>query len=80
MWDANVDDADVPLLTLQHGGSLNGAAWNRDESRILTWSSDGTARLWDAGGQLTGAVMQHEKAVLGGALECRQPAYSDVVG
>ena len=24
-----------------------GAAFNGDESRILTWSDDGTARLWD---------------------------------
>ena len=23
-------------------------AFNRDESRILTWVTDGTARLWDA--------------------------------
>ena len=26
---------------------MGGAAFNRDETRILTWSTDGTARLWD---------------------------------
>ena len=30
-------------------GFGRGAVFNRDESRILTWSSDETARLWDMG-------------------------------
>ena len=34
-------------------GSVNGAAWNGDESQILTWSDDGTANL---GGGERGAV------------------------
>ena len=34
------------LLTLTHDGPVWGAAWNGDGSRILTWSSDGTARVW----------------------------------
>ncbi len=35
----------------EHG--VNEAAFSEDESRILTWSKDGTARLWDTatGGQ-----------------------------
>ena len=36
-----------PRLTLAHDDSVWGAAWNGDESRILTWSGDGTARVWD---------------------------------
>ncbi|MBN1349527.1 hypothetical protein JXJ21_08970, partial [candidate division KSB1 bacterium] len=32
---------------MKHERSVNGAAFNGDESRILTYSSDGTARLWD---------------------------------
>ena len=35
------------LLTLQHGGRVSGAAWNATRSQILTWSEDGTARVWD---------------------------------
>ncbi|MEM7344996.1 MAG: caspase family protein, partial [Chloroflexota bacterium] len=30
-----------------HTDTVWGATWNGDESRILTWSDDGTARLWD---------------------------------
>jgi len=33
---------------LKHNGSVYGTAFNDDETRILTWSADGTARLWDA--------------------------------
>ena len=44
-----------------------GAAFNGDESRILTWSDDNTARLWDAAtGKEVVAPLRHE----GG---CRAP-------
>jgi hypothetical protein len=33
--------------TLKHEGPVNGAVFNKDESRILTWSGDNTARLWE---------------------------------
>jgi WD40 repeat protein len=33
---------------LQNQGRVNGAQFSRDDSRILAWSNDGTARLWDA--------------------------------
>jgi WD40 repeat protein len=36
------------LQTLSHEGSVIGAAWNGDESQILTWSRDGTAKIWAA--------------------------------
>jgi hypothetical protein len=29
-----------------HQGRVSGAQFSRDESRILTWSADNTARLW----------------------------------
>jgi len=32
---------------MRHDDMVLGAAFNGDESRILTWSRDGTARLWD---------------------------------
>ena len=45
---------------------IEGAVFNRDESRILTWSEDGTARLWDAQTQTqVGPEMKHEGRRLG---------------
>ena len=34
---------------MKHEKSVYGALFSKDESRILTWSADGTARLWDIG-------------------------------
>jgi hypothetical protein len=49
-----------------HQSAVNGARFSRDESRILTWSADGTARLWDAHkGQQIGPALQHQSAVNG---------------
>ena len=49
-----------------HRGPVYGAQFNRDESRILTWSSDSTARLWDARtGQPIGPALQHQWPVYG---------------
>ena len=58
-------DEGILLFTLQHDDYMKGAAWNSDESRIIAWSADGTARLWDAesGEQLL--ALWHEDAVLG---------------
>lgn len=33
---------------LKHDGEIIGARFNKDQTRILTWSNDSTARLWDA--------------------------------
>ena len=38
----------VRLKWFRHPGTVRGAAFTRDESLVLTWGSDGTARLWDA--------------------------------
>ena len=48
-----------------HMQGINHAAWNADESRILTASADGTARVWDAasGTQLVG-LSGHTGSVL----------------
>ncbi|MCW5939725.1 MAG: AAA-like domain-containing protein [Fimbriimonadaceae bacterium] len=46
------------ILTLSgHRARLFNAIWNGDESRILTWSFDGSARIWDAAkGQEIGRI------------------------
>jgi hypothetical protein len=31
---------------LEHQGPVRGAEFSRDESRVLTWSDDKTARVW----------------------------------
>ena len=45
MWDATKPE---PLQIFKHHGGVIGAQFSRDESRVLTWSHDKTARLWDA--------------------------------
>jgi hypothetical protein len=35
-------------FTVEHRGEILGARFNRDQTRILTWGQDSTARLWDA--------------------------------
>jgi WD40 repeat protein len=49
------------LPSMRHEGGVQGAVFNADESRILTWSEDGTARLWNAAtAKPIGDVMRHE--------------------
>lgn len=52
--------------TLQHDGPIVGAVLSRDESRILSWSVDNTARLWDAAsGRQIGPALLHDGPVVG---------------
>ena len=50
----------------------------KDETRILSWSSDNTVRLWDiATGQPIGPAMKHDGEVNGAVLtkdETRRPS------
>lgn len=47
---------------------LAGATFSKDETRILTWGGDHTARLWNAAtGAQVGAALQHEGFVNGAA-------------
>jgi hypothetical protein len=63
MIQAAIAHPGQPLNIFQHEGAVTQASWNGDETRILTRSEDGTARVWDAesGAQL--ALLQHEGAV-----------------
>jgi len=50
----------------QHEGGIRNAKFNADGTRILTYSYNGTARLWDAKtGKPIGQKMVHDKAVRG---------------
>ena len=67
-----LDTRDIQPYSLKemvvHEDVVVGAMFSHDESRILTWSWDKTARLWDARiGQQIGPSLQHE-AELSGAL------------
>ena len=54
------------LAPLRHDGSVWGAAFNRDETVILTWSNDGTTRLWNAAtGNEVMAPLRHKGRVGG---------------
>jgi hypothetical protein len=51
----------LTLREFRHSGPVNGAALTNDEGRILSWSQDGTLRMWDVRtGQQIGPTMQHE--------------------
>ena len=56
---------------LGHDGDVFGASFSKDESRILTWSEDGTARLWGPKAGTQGmteiARMAHDWIVRGAA-------------
>lgn len=48
-----------------HEGTVRGAVFSPDLNRILTWSFDGTARLWDAKSGNQTAVLRHNASVRG---------------
>ena len=56
---------------MMHDSNVNGAVFNKDETRILTWTgmyknNRGTARLWDAAdGSPVGQTMKHNSYVDG---------------
>jgi len=57
-----------PTLVFRFGNRVKAAKFNHDETRILTWGVDGTARLWNAqNGVSVGQPMKHEGRVSGAA-------------
>src|SRR5690606_5868062 len=74
IWDAQNGQQ---VAALPHGVSsfgVQGAVWNRDGNRILSWSSNGVARIWNipADGRdlsdsstLLRNTMQHSRFVVG---------------
>lgn len=49
-WLWSADGHRIAQLT--HEYLVLGARWNSDESAILTWSEDGTAKIWTNEGEL----------------------------
>jgi WD40 repeat protein len=55
---------------MKHEDAVRGAVFDKAEARILSWSNDGTVRLWDAAtGEPRGAAMKHQGPVLGAVLD-----------
>ena len=48
-----------------HEGTVRGVRFSPDESRVLSWSYDGTARLWETESGKQIAVLQHDAGVRG---------------
>ena len=76
VWDATSGteqrrlSRDDEWLRFSRGDSLfgvTGAAWNGDESLILTWSMDGMAQLWDATSAAKPLHLSHFNSVTGAA-------------
>jgi WD40 repeat protein len=40
------------IAEFPHEDYVAGAIWNKDETRVLTWSDDGTTKIWDNRGKL----------------------------
>ncbi len=54
VWDIPADGrafaaggSELLRNTLRHDRFVVGARWNEDETRVLSWSTDDTARIWD---------------------------------
>jgi hypothetical protein len=64
-WTAQITGQRL-LATLLHSGVVQGLTNSPDRKLILTWSGDGTVRLWQAAdGQPVGTPMKHEMGVSG---------------
>ncbi|MBZ0303550.1 MAG: TIR domain-containing protein [Anaerolineae bacterium] len=60
----NVLASPAEVLHLVHDDAVLGARWNADLSRILTYSLDGTARLWDTHSGSALWTVRHDAAIL----------------
>lgn len=57
------------LVIFQHYDKVNGARFSRGETRVLTWSNDNTAKIWDiATGLQVGPTFEHDGRIRGAVL------------
>jgi WD40 repeat protein len=59
-----IDGALGACRAFAHDGALSDARFFNNDSRILTWSFDGTARTWDVETGELGVVLRHSSGVL----------------
>ena len=60
-----------------HYHQVDGATWNADESLILTWSGDGTARVWEAGSDTPRRqTLAHDGWVIGATWNADESPFS----
>lgn len=53
---------------MTHQNAVRGAVFGADSRRVLTWSEDGTARVWEpATGEPLTPPLEHEDVVWGAA-------------
>ena len=52
-------------LHLVHENTVNGATWNNESIEILSWSQDGTARVWDSNSGDLKFSLVHDTSVWG---------------
>ena len=53
------------IQTFKHQGTVCGAQFSQDESRVLTWSADGRARVWDVTKPGPIQMFKHDSSVNG---------------
>ncbi len=58
VWEG---DTGEPITVLEHGDLMAGATWSSDD-RILGWSEDGSARIWESG--VAPVILPHNTPVI----------------
>ena len=60
-------------IHLKHESSINGAMLTKDLVRLLTWSKDKTARLWEVKtGKPIGPPLKHDNNVTGASFNAKE--------
>ena len=63
-YDPLIQETIFSLCKFQHRSDVSGAIFNREEDKVLSWSWDGSAALWDLKGNPL-AKMKHKSWVCG---------------
>ena len=64
------DDGYRLAAIMEHNGAVIGAEIDPGGTRVLTWSEDGTARVWEAAsGKALSAPMKHDEGVWGASFD-----------
>ena len=62
LWDLRKTE---PTQTFRHDSHILGSEWNKNKTRLLTWSTDKTAKLWSIGSSTPLNVFRHNNRVMG---------------